>query len=97
MRPNAGSEKGVAVQIGDDREGHELSKGEEKFTLSQLLTIKQAAALWAVSEATIRKWIYQDRLNPVKLGRATRLRARDMERVVSEGGLPDRNQTREAA
>jgi excisionase family DNA binding protein len=96
MSPNAPSVKGVAVQIGENREGHELSKSEEGFTLSQLLTIKQAAERLACSEAAIRKWIYQGRLTPVKLGRLTRLRRADVERVASIG-LPGRSCSKEAA
>ncbi len=53
--------------------------------MTELLSIKEAARRLACSEAAIRKWIYQRRLPPVKIGRLTRLRAEDVERVASEG------------
>jgi len=64
--------------------------------MNQLLTVNQAAELLSCSEAAIRKWIYQRRLTPVKIGRLTRLRQEDIERVASKG-LPDRNQAKKAA
>jgi excisionase family DNA binding protein len=51
--------------------------------VDQLLTVKQAATRLAVSEAAIRKWLYQRRLPAVKVGRLTRLRPADLERFVS--------------
>ena len=64
--------------------------------MQQLLTIKQASELLACSPAAIRKWIFQGRLRAVKVGRLTRLRQEDIERVASKG-LPDRNQAEKAA
>jgi excisionase family DNA binding protein len=55
--------------------------------MDQLLTVKQAAQQLACEESTIRKWLSQGRLPRVKVGRLTRLRARDVSAVV-EGGLP---------
>jgi excisionase family DNA binding protein len=56
--------------------------------MDQLLTVKEAAKTLAVTEAAIRKWIYQRRLPVVKLGRLTRLRLVDVERVASAGLHP---------
>jgi excisionase family DNA binding protein len=53
--------------------------------LTELLTTKEFAEALAVSEAAVRKWVYQGRLEPVKLGRAVRLRRRDLDRLVNEG------------
>ena len=53
--------------------------------MDQLLTVKQAAQLLSCSEAAIRKWVYQRRLPAVKVGRLTRLRARDLEALVTKG------------
>jgi excisionase family DNA binding protein len=53
--------------------------------MDRLLTVKQAAEMLACSEAAIRKWLYQRRLPAVKVGRLTRLRLRDVERMISEG------------
>ncbi len=57
--------------------------------MTQLLTVKEAATRLACSEAAIRKWIYQRRLNPVKVGRLTRLRPEEIERIATDG-LPPR-------
>jgi len=54
-----------------------------------LLDIVDAAKLLGVTEAAVRKWLAQRRLPVVKLGRLTRLRRRDLERVVQDG-LPAR-------
>jgi excisionase family DNA binding protein len=59
----------------------------------ELLTIPEAAERLAVTQAAIRKWLRQDRLRPVRLGRAVRLRVRDIERAISEG-IPPRPQNR---
>jgi excisionase family DNA binding protein len=50
--------------------------------VNQLLTVRQAAQLLACSEAAIRKWIYQQRLPAVKVGRLIRLRVSDLENFV---------------
>jgi excisionase family DNA binding protein len=56
--------------------------------MKPLVTIKDAAAQLACSEAAIRKWIYHRRLKPVKVGRLVRLRAEDIQRVAEEGLSP---------
>jgi excisionase family DNA binding protein len=53
--------------------------------MNQLVTVKQAAEMLAVSEAAVRKWLYQRRLQAVKVGRLTRLRMADIQRVAAEG------------
>jgi excisionase family DNA binding protein len=53
--------------------------------MSQLITVEEAANRLACSPAAIRKWLYQRRLRAVKVGRLTRLRLEDIERVASEG------------
>jgi excisionase family DNA binding protein len=53
--------------------------------LEPLITVKQAAERLAVSEAAVRKWLYQRRLRAVKVGRLTRLRVSDLERFVGSG------------
>jgi len=58
--------------------------------MDQLMTVKEAAKTLAVSEAAIRKWMYQGRLPRVKVGRLTRLRREDVEAVVSGGLQRDR-------
>ena len=58
--------------------------------MDQLVSVKHAANTLACSEAAIRKWIYQRRLPVVKVGRLTRLRLEDLERVASHGLEPTR-------
>lgn len=52
---------------------------------AQLLSVKAVAERLSVTEAAVRKWLAQRRLPVVKLGRLTRLRACDLERVVKDG------------
>jgi excisionase family DNA binding protein len=52
------------------------------------MTIKEAAETLAVTEAAVRKWLYQRRLRPVKVGRLTRLRRVDVEAVIAHGLRP---------
>ena len=56
---------------------------------SQLVSIPEAAALLAVTPATLRKWRAQGRLPAVKLGRAVRIRLTDVSRIA-EVGLKER-------
>jgi excisionase family DNA binding protein len=53
--------------------------------VSQLITVEEAAKRLSCSPAAIRKWLYQRRLRAVKVGRLTRLRLEDVERVASVG------------
>ena len=54
----------------------------------RLITVKEAADLLGCSPAAVRKWLYQRRLTPVKVGRLTRLRLGDIEAVAAYG-LPE--------
>jgi excisionase family DNA binding protein len=47
--------------------------------MDSLLTIKDAAHSLACSEAMLRKWIHEGRLQIVKVGRLTRIRQSDLE------------------
>ena len=53
--------------------------------MDQLLTVAEAASMLACSQAAVRKWLYQRRLPSVKVGRLTRIRARDVEAFVRAG------------
>jgi excisionase family DNA binding protein len=53
--------------------------------LTALVTVDQFAEELSVTPAAVRKWMYQGRLQPVKLGRAVRLRRRDLDRLVADG------------
>jgi excisionase family DNA binding protein len=54
-------------------------------TVERLLTVKEAATLLQVTEAAVRKWVYQRRIPCVKLGRLTRLRREEVEAVMAKG------------
>ena len=53
--------------------------------MQQLLKVDEAAAQLALRPCTIRKMIYERRLPVVRIGRAVRIKARDLEAVVTEG------------
>ena len=59
--------------------------------MDQLLTVREAARLLACSEAAIRKWIYQQRLPAVKVGRLTRIAEGDLEIFVGKVELDNRS------
>jgi len=61
--------------------------------MEQLLSAKQAAEVLACSEAAMRKWVYQRRLPAVKVGRLTRLRAKDLEGSRCQREGPSRQKT----
>jgi excisionase family DNA binding protein len=51
-------------------------------------TVEQAAAVLNLSRATIRAWITQRRLGHVRLGRAIRIPAQEIRRVLEAGFVP---------
>ena len=53
--------------------------------MEQLLSVKEAAQRLSCSEAAIRKWLYQRRLARVKVGRLTRIRQSELERLLAHG------------
>ena len=55
------------------------------YPATELLTVPEFADALSITPAAIRKWLYQGRLQPVKLGRSVRLRRRDLDRLVAEG------------
>ena len=57
-------------------------------TDSQLRTVEQAATELNLSKATIRAWIAQPRLAHVRLGRAIRIPAQEIQRVLEVGYVP---------
>lgn len=52
--------------------------------MKQLLTVREAARILACSEAAIRKWIYQQRLPAVKVGRLIRIAEGDLEIFIGK-------------
>jgi excisionase family DNA binding protein len=59
--------------------------------MDQLLTVREAARLLACSEAAIRKWIYQQRLPDVKVGRLVRIAEGDLKIFVGKVELDNRS------
>lgn len=53
--------------------------------MDSLLSLKDAAARLACSEAMLRKWIHRGKLPTVKVGRLTRIRQQDLAAWVRLG------------
>ena len=51
-------------------------------------TVEQAAVELNLSKATIRAWIAQRRLGHLRLGRAIRIPAQEIQRVLESGYVP---------
>lgn len=55
----------------------------------RLLRVEEAAELLAVKPSTIRAWLLHRKLGRVRVGaRAVRIRASEIERIISEGTIP---------
>lgn len=54
----------------------------------ELLKVEDAAERLGLSPATIRRWILDRRIGVVKLGKAVRLRAEDIETLAHNGYRP---------
>lgn len=55
------------------------------LTRDRLLTVRQAADLLGVQPRTLYKWAWQRRLAVVKIGRLTRVRANDVQKMIDAG------------
>jgi excisionase family DNA binding protein len=53
--------------------------------MDRLLLVKDAAAQLSCSEAAVRKWLHQGRLQCVKVGRLTRIRHQDLDALIRLG------------
>ena len=51
----------------------------------QLNSVKEAAKRLKVSEALIRKWVYEGRVKPIRLGRRVFLSDEELIRVIEAG------------
>lgn len=58
--------------------------------MTQLLKKREVAARLGVAEGTIEKWIYLKRLPVVRIGRAVRIKAEDLEAAIQMGYTPVR-------
>ncbi len=53
--------------------------------MKNLLKIEEAALALALSPKTLRRWIWERRISVVKVGKAVRIEAAELERITSEG------------
>jgi len=53
-----------------------------------LRTVKEAALDLAVSEHTVRAWVATRKIGSVRLGRAVRIPATEIERLIELGTVP---------
>ena len=56
--------------------------------VTQLYDVKDAARFLAVSPWTIRAYIRDGKLNPVRIGRLVRLEGQELERFIAGGKTP---------
>jgi len=52
-----------------------------------LVTVREAATEFGVSEAAVRRWVSRGRLRGVRVGRALRIDRRALDAVVARGSL----------
>jgi excisionase family DNA binding protein len=58
------------------------------MTLTRLYTVPEAAEALKVTEAAIRRWIWQRRLAVVKIGSAVRIEEAELARLIEVGRQP---------
>ncbi len=55
-----------------------------------LVSVHEAAQRLAISTATVRRWVAQQRIPSVRLGRVVRIRESDIVALIRWGYKPDR-------
>jgi excisionase family DNA binding protein len=58
------------------------------MALTRLYTVPEAAEALKMTEAAIRRWIWQRRLTVVKLGSAVRIEEAELTRMIDAGRQP---------
>lgn len=56
--------------------------------MSKMLTVREAAQSLGVKPATIRSWIWKRQIGYVKVSRAVRIPADEIQRVIECGNRP---------
>jgi excisionase family DNA binding protein len=56
--------------------------------MTKMLTVTQAAQEWGVKPATVRSWIWKRQVEYVKVSRAVRIPAAEIDRVIENGTRP---------
>lgn len=59
--------------------------------IRDLITVKEAATIYPVKEATWRDWIHKRRVRHVKWGRRVFLRRTEIEAMIDAGVVPARS------
>ena len=54
----------------------------------KLLKVKESASQLAVSDRTMWAWIYERKLEIVRLGRAVRIKQSTIDRLIEQGTTP---------
>jgi len=57
-------------------------------TLTRLYTVPQAAEALNVTQAAVRRWIFQRRLAVVRIGSAVRIEETELARLIEVGRQP---------
>jgi excisionase family DNA binding protein len=65
-----------------------VSELKEKRNMNALKSVDEAAGLLGISPWTVRAWIREGRLRPVRLGRRVLLSEAELERLVTESQEP---------
>jgi excisionase family DNA binding protein len=64
---------------------------ENRATERRLLRVEEAADLLAVKPSTVRAWLLKRRIGSLRIGgRAVRIPAGEIERIIAEGTIPAR-------
>jgi excisionase family DNA binding protein len=56
--------------------------------MAKMLTVSEAAQAWGVRPATVRSWIWKRQIEYVKVSRAVRIPAEEVQRVIERGTRP---------
>jgi excisionase family DNA binding protein len=70
------------------RHDHPLPGSPAIRSRNQLLTVPEAAGNLTIRDKTLRKWLAERRLACVRLGRAVRVPASEVDRLIAEGSVP---------
>ena len=63
---------------------------DPRYFLSAMLTVPEAAKRLGLKESTLRFWIWQRRIEYVKVGRAVRISERAIAELIARGTVPER-------
>ena len=55
---------------------------------TRLLTVAETAEALRMRVSTIRAWVFKRKLNSFRIGRAVRISAEEVERIVHDGLVP---------